>query len=384
MTTGIADLDRVLGGGLVPGAVILIGGEPGIGKSTLVLQAASAISEAGHAVLYVTGEESAAQLRLRGDRLGVRSASLGVLVATDVEAVCEAAERVRPSLLIVDSIQAVRCPDLPSVPGSVAQVREAATRFVAVAKASGVPVLLVGHVTKDGSLAGPRTLEHVVDTVAYFEGDRHHAHRILRTLKNRFGPTDEIAVFTMTERGLDAVLSPSEVFLAERLRGSPGSAVHAAIEGTRPMLVEIQALVGEPTHGTPRRTSLGVDPNRVAMILAVLNRRAGLEVSTRDVFVNVTGGLRVDEPGADLAVAAALASSERGQSLEDGWTLMGEIGLTGEIRGISRIETRLREASRLGFRSAIVPAGAGSPPAFDGLALHPVRRLEEALERLFR
>jgi DNA repair protein RadA/Sms len=383
MSTGIVDLDRVLGGGVVPGAVVLIGGEPGIGKSTLVLQAAAAVAETGRAVLYVTGEESAAQLRLRGDRLGVRSASLGVLASTDVDAVCEAAARDRPSLLIVDSVQAVRCADLPSVAGSVAQVREAAARLVALAKASGAPVVLVGHVTKDGALAGPRALEHVVDTVAYFEGDRHHAHRILRTSKNRFGASDEIAVFTMTEHGLDAVSSPSEVFLAERLRGSPGSAVHAAVEGTRPVLVEIQALVGEPIHGTPRRTSLGVDANRVAMILAVLNRRAGIELSTRDVFVNVTGGLRVEEPGADLAVAAALASSERRVPLAEGWVVMGEIGLTGEIRGIARIEARLREASRLGFGCALVPAGTGAPPASEGLALHAVRNLEDAFDRLF-
>jgi DNA repair protein RadA/Sms len=250
---------------------------------------------------------------------------------------------------------------------------------VALAKARGLPVILVGHVTKDGALAGPRALEHVVDTVVSFEGDRHHAHRILRTLKNRFGPSDELGVFSMTDRGLRGVASPSELFLAERRPGTPGSAVVAAMEGTRPVMVEIQALIGETTHGTPRRTSLGIDSNRLAMILAVLHRRAGVEVSSRDVFVNVTGGMTVVEPAADLAVAAAAVSSDRHQSLPDDWTMAGEIGLTGEIRSVSRLEGRLREAARLGFTAAVIPEGAGLTAPVHGLSLHPVRHLTEAL-----
>jgi DNA repair protein RadA/Sms len=381
--TGIDELDRVLGGGLVPGAVILIGGEPGIGKSTLLLQAGSAVAESGRRVLYVTGEESAAQLRLRGDRLGVGSPDLLVLAETDVESIGEAARAASPALLVVDSVQAVRCADLGSVPGAVGQVREAAGRFVALAKATATPVILVGHVTKDGALAGPRALEHVVDTVVSFEGDRHHAHRILRTLKNRFGPSDELGVFSMTDRGLEGVASPSELFLAERATGTPGSAVVAAVEGTRPLLVEVQALLGEPTHATPRRTSLGIDANRLAMILAVLHRRAGVEVANRDVFLNVVGGMTIVEPAADLAVAAAAVSSDRHRPVPAAWTVAGEIGLTGEVRSVSRLEARLREASRLGFEAAVVPAGAGLRDPVDGVTLHAVRHLTEALDLLF-
>jgi DNA repair protein RadA/Sms len=297
-------------------------------QSTLLLQTASALAESGTRVLYATGEESVAQLRLRGDRLGVRSRDLLVLAETDVDTICARAREAAAHVLVVDSIQAVRCADLASLPGSVAQVREAAARLVALAKSSSVPVFLVGHVTKDDSLAGPRLLEHVVDTVIQFEGDRHLAHRLLRSLKNRFGPSDEIAVFSMSEDGLRGVTSPSELFLAERPQGAAGSAVLAALEGTRPLLVEVQALVGEPIAGSPRRTALGVDGNRVAMILAVLERRAGVQIGARDVFVNVTGGLSVVDPAADLAVCAAAASSLRSVPLPEHWVIMGEIGLT--------------------------------------------------------
>ena len=384
LSSKVEELDRILGGGLVPGAVILIGGEPGIGKSTLLLQAAAAMAEDGRTVLYVSGEESASQLRLRGDRLGVRSEKLLILAETEIDPIVEAARREEPSLLVVDSVQAIRCAELASVPGSVGQVREAAGRLVALAKATDIPVMLVGHVTKDGSLAGPRALEHVVDTVIQFEGDRHHAHRILRTVKNRFGPSDELAVFAMSEEGLRGVASPSEAFLAERPVGTPGSAVLAGLEGTRPLLVEVQALVGEPGHGPPRRTSLGIDPGRVAMILAVLQRRAGVDASSRDVFVNVTGGLSVVEPAADLAVAAAAASSSAQKPLPEGWTVAGEIGLTGEIRSVARLEARLQEAVRLGFTSALVPASAQPARTPDGIRLYPARHLAEALDRLFR
>ncbi len=377
-STGLPEFDRVLGGGLVPGAVILIGGEPGVGKSTLLLQSASALAEGGCTVLYVTGEESPAQLKLRGERLSVRSDRLLVLAETDVDAAIEAARRAGAGVVLVDSIQAVRCGDLSSVPGSVGQVRESAARFVGLAKATGVPVILVGHVTKDGSIAGPRTLEHVVDTVVQFEGDRHHAHRILRAQKNRFGPSDEIGVFSMGERGLSGIANPSEIFLAERAEGSPGSAVLAAVEGSRPLLVEVQALVGEPAHGSPRRTSLGIDGGRLALILAVLQRRAGLDLASRDVFVNVAGGLTIDEPASDLAVALAAASSLAGRPIPRGFTLLGEIGLAGEVRSVSRLDARLKEAARVGFDTAIVPASAHDV-VVPGVSLRPVRHLTEAL-----
>lgn len=382
-STGIPELDRVLGGGLVAGAVVLLGGEPGIGKSTLALQAAERLAQEGGKVLYVSGEESAAQLRLRGDRIGVRSPRLHVLAETDVDAVVEAARALGAGAIVVDSIQAVRCGDLESVPGSVGQVREAAQRFVGFAKACAVPVLLVGHVTKDGAIAGPRTLEHVVDTVLHFEGDRHHAHRLLRAHKNRFGAADEIGVFTMGDDGLRGVGNPSEIFLAERPRGAPGSAVLAAVEGTRPLLVEVQALVGEAAAGPPRRTALGIDGGRLALILAVLQRRAGVDLSGRDVFVNVAGGLTVDEPAADLAVATACASSLSGRPIPDRWTIVGEIGLSGEIRSVSRLDVRLKEAARLGFRTALVPASSASS-APDGLTLAPVRHVADAIEAAAR
>jgi len=378
-STGLPEFDRVLGGGLVPGVVVLVGGEPGVGKSTLLLQSASALADAGKRVLYASGEESPAQLRLRGARLAVASAQLLVLAETDVDAIAAAARRCRVDVLVVDSIQAVRCGELSSVPGSVGQVRESAARLVALAKSTGLPVILVGHVTKDGSIAGPRALEHVVDTVIQFEGDRHHAHRILRALKNRFGPADEIGVFSMADAGLIGIGNPSELFLAERALGAPGSAVLAAIEGSRPLHVEVQALIGEAAYGSPRRVALGVDAGRLAMILAVLARRAGIDASGRDVFVNVAGGLTIDEPAADLAVALAAASSLSGRPLAPRMTILGEIGLAGEVRSVARVEARLREAGRLGFDSALVPSGA-APPSFAGLRVVPVRHLAEAVD----
>jgi len=378
-STGLSEFDRVLGGGLVPGGVVLLGGEPGVGKSTLLLQSASALAESGRRVLYASGEESPAQLRLRGARLAVRSANLLVLAETDVDAIADAARHSQIDVLLVDSIQAVRCSELTSVPGSVGQVRETAARLVALAKSTGLPVVLVGHVTKDGAIAGPRTLEHVVDTVIQFEGDRHHAHRILRALKNRFGPADEIGVFSMGDSGLRGIANASEVFLAERAPGSPGSAVLAAIEGSRPLLVEVQALVGETAYGSPRRVALGVDAARVAMILAVLARRAGLDVAGRDVFVNVAGGLETTEPAADLAVALAAASSLTGRPLGERMAILGEIGLAGEIRSVARLDARLREASRLGFDTALVPSGAASA-SYAEMRLVGVRHLAEALD----
>jgi DNA repair protein RadA/Sms len=381
LSSGLPELDRVLGGGLVAGAVVLVGGEPGVGKSTLLLQAAARVASAGSPVLYVSGEESPAQLRLRGERLGIASEELLVVADTDVDSVIAAAREVRPVLLVVDSVQAVRCADVDSAPGSVTQVRESAGRFVEYAKASSVPTLLVGHVTKEGGIAGPRTLEHVVDTVLQFEGDRHHDHRILRSLKNRFGRSDEVGVFRMGDDGLAEVPDPSQVFLAERARAAPGSAVLAAIEGSRPLLVEVQALVGPPIQGSPRRTVLGVDAGRVAMVLAVLQRRAGIALADRDVFVNVAGGLDVTEPAADLAIAAAVASAARPAPLPPGVVVFGEIGLTGELRSVSRTHDRLRESARLGFESAVLPR-PGDPPRVDGIRCAPAPHVAAALASL--
>jgi len=382
LRTEIGEFDRVLGGGLVPGGVVLIGGEPGIGKSTLLLQAAGALARSGHRVLYVSGEESAAQLRLRGERLGLANEDLLVTAGTEVDRLIATAREIRPAVMIVDSIQAVRCDGLDSVPGSVAQVREAASRFVAHAKQSGTPLLLVGHVTKEDRLAGPRTLEHLVDTVIHFEGDRHHSHRLLRALKNRFGATDELGVFRMEESGLAQVSDPGDLFLGRHGAAATGAAVLPAIVGRRPLLVEVQALVGEVVPGSPRRTAVGVDSSRLAMILAVLQQSLGVELSNRDVFANVAGGVGVGEPGADLAVAAAVLSSVRRRPLPARWVVMGEIGLTGEVRPVSRVAERVREASRLGFEAALVP-DRGTDQAVGGLVCHGVGTIGEAFKLLF-
>ncbi len=382
-STGLGELDRVLGGGLVPGAVVLIGGEPGVGKSTLLLQVASAMAANGRRVLYASGEESAAQLRSRGDRLGIQPPGLLIAAETDVDSLIASARESDVAALVIDSIQAVHCSDIASVAGTVTQVRESAGRFVNLAKTTGLPILLVGHVTKQGGIAGPRTLEHVVDTVTHFEGDRHHEHRILRALKNRFGSTDELGVFRMTDGGLEEIANPSELLLAERRAGVPGSAVLAAVEGTRPLLVEIQALVGDPAQGSPRRTTLGVDSNRVALILAVVQRHAGLDLTQRDVFVSVAGGLSISEPASDLAVAAAVVSSAAQRALPPQLMVAGEIGLAGEVRTISRMETRLREAARLGFTQAVTPAGRSRPVSIDGLEVRTVQRIDEAVLSIF-
>lgn len=381
VSTGFAEFDRVLGGGLVPGAVVLVGGEPGIGKSTLLLQAASAVAEAGGTVVYASGEESPSQLRARGGRLGVRSSKLLVVAEPEIESVLAAVAGVAPALLVVDSIQAVRAVGVSGPPGSIVQVRECAARLVTFAKERSTPTLLVGHVTKDGALAGPRALEHLVDAVLQFEGDRHHEHRILRALKNRFGPSHELGIFTMAERGLSEVADPSASLLAARTEGEPGSAVLASVEGSRPLLVEVQALAGSPAPGTPRRTTVGIDVQRAAMILAVLDRAVGLELSRRDVFVNVTGGLTLDEPAADLAVACAVASSAFGRALPPRTAVAGEIGLTGEVRSVPRLADRMREAARHGMETLLAPAGTMPPVA--GLRYTPVARLADAFAVLF-
>jgi DNA repair protein RadA/Sms len=364
LATGIAELDRVLGGGLVPGSVVLLGGEPGIGKSTLCLQLAANVAAAHGNVLYVSGEESLEQVRLRAARLGAVPSGLLAIAETRVEALAAPWQEARPRLVLVDSVQTLRTERAESAPGSVTQVRESAALLAATAKSQGAPLVLVGHVTKDGTLAGPRVLEHLVDVVLTFEGDRGHPYRILRATKNRFGATDELGVFTHEEKGLVAVENPSELFLAERQAGAPGSCVMPVVEGTRPLLLEVQALVAPAGYGTARRTCLGVDDGRVALLLAVLDRRTDVDLLSRDVFVNVVGGMRITEPAADLAVALAIASSRLDLPLPADVAACGEIGLGGEVRRVGRIEQRLREAARLGFRRVLVPLQvAGSSAA---------------------
>lgn len=352
--SGVPELDRVLGGGIVPASLVLVGGEPGVGKSTLLLTALAAVSRERRALL-VTGEESVAQVKLRAQRLG-GAERVEILAETELEAVCATLERERPDVCVIDSVQTLYSAELGSAPGSVAQVREAAGRLLRVAKEAGVATILVGHVTKDGSVAGPRVLEHLVDCVLQFEGDRYHAHRVLRAVKNRFGSTNELGVFEMTGTGLVGVPDPSELF-GRSESGEIGAAVACALEGTRPMLLEIQALVAPTDLAMPRRVATGVDPRRLAMIVAVLSRHAGVALGQADVFVNVAGGVRIDEPGADLAIALAITSAARGVPVRDSTAAFGEIGLTGRLRPATQVERRLEECERLGLRNVVVPAG---------------------------
>jgi DNA repair protein RadA/Sms len=386
--TGIGELDRVLGGGLVPGSIVLLGGEPGIGKSTLVLEAAAGVAaasgEATATVLYASGEESAGQLRLRAQRLGLVDGPAGdavrVIAETDVERIVEAARREAPRLLVVDSIQTVTVEAMEGPAGSVGQVRESAARLAEFAKTSGSAVILVGHVTKDGSLAGPKTLEHLVDAVLALEGDRYGAFRLLRAAKNRFGSTEEIGVFEMVGSGLVEVSDPARAFLTERPSGAAGSVVAATLEGSRPLLVEVQALVAPATAGTPRRTVSGCDPNRLALLVAVLGRRAGIAIGGQDLYASLAGGLSVAEPALDLPLALALASSHRDRALDPATVACGEVGLLGELRPVAGLERRLREAARLGFARAIVPAGDGAArPVVPGLEVVGASTLREAL-----
>jgi DNA repair protein RadA/Sms len=355
--TGVPELDRVLGGGLVPASLVLVGGEPGVGKSTLLLMALRAMSEARRALL-VTGEESVAQVKLRAQRLG-GAAQVEILAETELDAVCATLERERPAVCVIDSVQTLYSADLGSAPGSVAQVREAAARLLRVAKAAGVATILVGHVTKDGAVAGPRVLEHLVDCVLQFEGERFHAHRVLRATKNRFGSTNELGVFEMTASGLVGVPDPSELF-GKTAAGEVGAAVACSLEGTRPLLVEIQALVSRTDLTMPRRVGTGVDPKRLAMIVAVLSRHAGVALAQADVFVNVAGGLRIDEPGVDLGIALAIVSAARGAPLHTGTAAFGEIGLTGRLRPAAQAERRLVECAKLGLEAVVAPAGTGA------------------------
>jgi DNA repair protein RadA/Sms len=381
MATGSAELDRVLGGGLVSGSLVLIGGDPGIGKTTLVTQTCRNLADGGQLVLYVSGEESVAQVKLRADRLGVVTPRLLLLAETNLEAILGACEREHPQVVVVDSIQTVFKPDLPSAPGSVGQVRECTADLMRLAKDQNISVLIVGHVTKEGQLAGPRVLEHIVDTVLYFEGDRHHAYRIIRATKNRFGSTNEIGVFEMRETGLREVLNPSAAFLSERAAETPGSAVVCAMEGTRPLLVEVQALVTPTVFGMPRRTVAGVDYNRTVVLLAVLEKRAGMPLASHDVYISVAGGVNVDEPAVDLGVAAAVASSLRGRPVDPTAVAIGEIGLGGELRMVPQLEKRALEAARLGFRRCIAP-GSAAELQVAGIELVPVSQVDAAIQQL--
>lgn len=381
ISSGIDEFDRVLGGGIVPGSMVLIGGEPGIGKSTLLLQAAHLLARTGGAVLYVSGEESERQIKMRGERLGISGGGLFLMGETSLERILEQVNVLRPAALVVDSVQTIYSSKFPSAPGSISQVREVATQLLFLAKGRGLTTFLIGHVTKDGNLAGPKSLEHIVDTVLYFEGEKQQHHRIVRAVKNRFGAVSEMGVFEMTGAGLKPVANPSALFLAERLEGSPGSAVIATLEGTRPMLVEVQALVSPSSFGTPRRMSIGLDANRTSLLLAVLEKRVGLELLGDDVFVSIVGGLEVAEPAADLGVAAAIASSFRNRPLPPHTVVFGEVGLGGEVRGAGQAGLRVREAAQMGFTRCILPA-RNIPADAEGIELVGVGTLEEALHRL--
>ncbi len=356
LPTGIDEFDRVLGGGVVPGSLVLLGGEPGIGKSTLLLQVAANFAKTVGPVLYSSGEESEHQIKSRGDRLGVDRAPLYLLAETCLERLLEELERIKPALVILDSIQTVFSLKMQSAPGSIGQVREAATQLLFAAKGRNVPTFLVGHVTKDGSLAGPKALEHVVDTVLYFEGERHQSHRIVRAVKNRFGAVSELGVFEMTGTGLRPVPNPSKLFLSERPAHTPGSAVLCTVEGSRPILVEVQALVSTSTYGSARRMTSGIDPARLSLLLAVLEKRGGINLIGEDVFLNIAGGIAVDEPAADLGIVAAVSSSVRNRPIGRGTVVFGEVGLGGEVRGITQAPLRVREATQMGFSRLIMPA----------------------------
>ncbi|MBT9283130.1 MAG: DNA repair protein RadA [Hydrogenibacillus schlegelii] len=381
LRTGLEEFDRVLGGGLVPGSLVLLGGEPGIGKSTLASIAAARLAGAGRRVLYAGGEESEEQIRLRLARLGVEAADLYLLADGRLDALQEAVETLRPAAVIVDSVQTMRHPELASAPGSVAQVREGTAFLLEVLKPRKVAALLIGHVTKEGTIAGPRVLEHLVDAVLYFEGERYQQYRVLRAVKNRFGPTNELGLFEMTESGLVPAEAPTKLFLRERSEAAIGAAVTATMEGSRPMLLEVQALLVPTLFPVPRRSATGFDLGRLHMLLAVLEKRAGLHLIGHDAYVNVVGGLRISEPAADLAVALAIASSFREAPVAAGDVFIGEIGLSGEVRPVPRLSARLAEAARLGFRRAFVPPAAGGRP--EGLVGVEVRTVREALEAAF-
>ncbi len=384
LSTHIEEFDRVLGGGVVPGSITLIGGDPGIGKSTLVLQALSNLSVGGIQVLYVSGEESVKQIKMRGDRINTQSKNLYVVTETSLEKIFQILRELKPGVLAIDSIQTIYTADLESAPGSIGQVRETAGRLMALSKKTGVPIFLIGHVTKDGAIAGPRILEHMVDTVLYFEGDRGHPFRVLRAVKNRFGSTNEIGVFEMGSYGLKQVLNPSELFLSERPLDVPGSVVVASIEGSRPILVELQALVTSSSLGVPRRTVIGLDYNRVSLLIAIVEKKVGLNLMGRDIFLNVAGGVRVEEPAVDLGTVTVIVSSFKEKPVPSKTVVMGEVGLAGEIRAVNQIEMRVAEASKMGFIRLILPKNNLSRlESKTSMELIGVATIKEALKRIF-
>jgi len=383
-SSGIAEFDRVLGGGIVAGSLVLIGGDPGIGKSTLLLQVSDRLQQNNSTVLYISGEESEKQIKMRGDRLGIRAAKLFLLTETCLERILESIDQLSPGIIILDSIQTVYSERLPSAPGSFSQVREVATHFLLLSKHRSIPTFLIGHITKDGSLAGPKALEHIVDTVLYFEGERYHHHRIVRTVKNRFGAANELGVFEMTNEGLVPVDNPSKFFLAERPSGAAGSVVICCVEGSRPLLVELQALVSDTNYASARRMAVGVDPNRVSLMLAMLEKRLGLHLLNNDVYVNIAGGLNVYEPSADLGIVTAMISSYRNLAVPPDTVIFGEVGLAGEVRAINQAQLRIREASSLGFKKCILPRN--SLPTSDGspdIELVGVKSVQESFDVLF-
>ncbi|WP_373499868.1 DNA repair protein RadA [Desulfococcus sp.] len=382
--TGIGEFDRVLGGGLVPGSLVLIGGDPGIGKSTLMLQTLYGLARQGIRVLYVSGEESVKQIRLRSKRLETVSGGLLVASEVDLDRIMQMVASEKPDVLVIDSIQTMYNADLASAPGSVTQVRESAMRLMILAKKSEIPTFLVGHVTKEGAIAGPRLLEHMVDTVLYFEGDRSHVFRILRAVKNRFGSTNEIGVFEMKEKGLEEVPNPSAVFLSERPESAAGSVVTACMEGTRPILVELQALASSTSFGTPRRTILGLDQNRVALLVAVMEKKLGMHLMGHDIFMNVAGGIRVDEPAVDMGIIAAVASSFLDRAVPEGHIVMGEVGLTGEVRAIGQVEARVAEIRKMGFTRCLLPeSNVRRMTRMDGIEIIGIQTVAQAVETLF-
>ena len=381
LRTGIGEFDRVLGGGVVPGSVVLIGGDPGIGKTTLLLQALPRFVSSGEIVLYVSGEESPRQMKMRGERLGIHSSSLYILAETSLEEILKAVQDLQPAAIVVDSIQTVYTDQITSAPGSISQVQEVTAQLMRFAKGSGVPVFLIGHVTKEGAIAGPRLLEHIVDTVLYFEGEKGHSYRILRAVKNRFGSTNEIGVFEMKDTGLDEVGNPSELFLAERPQHSTGSVVVSSLEGSRPILVELQALVSPTGYAMPKRMANGVEINRVSLLLAVMEKRLGLHLAGQDVYVNVVGGMKIDEPAIDLGIVLAVTSSLRESPIDHATVVLGEMGLGGEVRAISQAELRIREAAKMGFKRCLLPErNLAKLDPVEGIELVGVREVGEALD----
>jgi len=383
LTSNLGELDRVLGGGIVPGSVILVGGDPGIGKTTLLLQTLQGLGQGGHPLLYISGEESPQQLKMRGDRLGVSSTSLYVMAATSLEEILKTTQAMQPSVLVVDSIQTVYTDQITSAPGSASQVQEVASQLMWYAKRTSVPVFIIGHVTKEGMIAGPKLLEHIVDTVLYFEGDKGHTYRILRAVKNRFGATNEIGVFEMKDGGLEEVANPSELFLAGRPEQSAGSVVVSTLEGSRPILVELQALVTSTGYAMPKRMANGVEINRVSLLLAVIEKRLGLHLSGQDIYLNVVGGLHIDEPAIDLGIVASVVSSFRDQVLDAHTLFLGEVGLGGEIRPVTQVDVRTREAMKLGFTQCVVPEGnLANCSGIPGLKVIGVRELSDVLDQI--